>query len=115
MARRLPTGVAIEGIERFTVEVHDPNPAVAGDAWMDEVVQRLGRETETQVVRSETISIAGVAGREVELSAPRRSVRTRMFAVGRRQYRVTASAPTPNEHQRRFIESFTIVAPAAAP
>jgi Zn-dependent protease len=108
--------VAVEGVERFTVEVHELKPgAAAGDAWMDESVQELGRETETLVVHSEPITVAGLPGREFELRAPRRFLRARLFTVANRRYRVSSSAPAPSENQRRFIESFRILEASAAP
>lgn len=107
--------VGIDGIERFNVQVNEAKAgADTGDAWMDEAIKRLAAITKTSVARSQAISAAGVPGREVELTAPRRSVRARLFTVSGRRYEVSASAPEPTANQRRFIESFALVgAPSA--
>jgi Zn-dependent protease len=107
--------VGIDGIERFNVCVTEAQAlSEPGDAWMDQAARRLGMDTKTNVIRTGPITVAGVPGRDVDLSAPGRSVRARFFSVGSRRYEVSTSAPAPSANQRRFIESFTIVGPPSS-
>jgi hypothetical protein len=95
----------VEGTERFTVSVTDVNE---GDSWAQLACERLATNTETKLVRTRSIEIAGRPAYEFELTAPDRVVRARMVASGSRHFEVIASAPRWSETERRFLESFTV-------
>ena len=99
----------IHGVERFTIEAVGVGSDHPPAKWMDAARDRLLSENGATLIKETPVTTAGITGRESEMKNSYRVWYTRIYVSGNKLYRITASAPSWGENQRRFFDSLSFV------
>ena len=104
----ITTYARLGGMKRFTISVADAGEPVDAAAWTRMARDRVLEETRLTLESEKPITHAGFPGTELTLSNSYRTGTVRIFVVGNRLYRLSATAPEVGEEQRRFLDSFKL-------